>query len=291
MKSMTGFGQATWQGKGCKITVEIRSVNQRFLEARFNLPREYLPWEAELREALQAAVARGKVDVNVTRSGPLVSEFAVEMNTPLARAYLDGWRKLQAALHLDGRIDVQFLAGRADLVRIVERRAEPTSERRRVQQVLRRALRAFNGEREREGRALARDMLRRAARLIALTRLMRTRVAAAEPELRARLEQRVAALITPGSVDPERLSQELAFLVIRSDITEELVRLETHLNALRRHGRSRTPAGKAIDFLLQEIHREVNTIASKSNDIGITDLTLEARGEIEKLREQVQNVE
>src|SRR5437867_1920502 len=122
MRSMTGFGQASWQGKGYKITVEIRSVNQRFLEARFNLPREYVPWEAELRELLQAAVARGKVDVNVNRSGPLASEFAVEVNTTLAKAYVGGWRKLQAALRLDGTIDTQVLLARPDLVRVIERR-------------------------------------------------------------------------------------------------------------------------------------------------------------------------
>lgn len=291
MRSMTGFGQASWQGKGYKISIEMRSVNQRFLEARFNLPREYLAWEGELRSVVQEHVARGKVDVNVTRSGPLVSEFAVEVNTPLGRAYVNGWRQLQKALHLAGQVDIQFLAGRSDLVRIAERRTEPGSELRRVHQVLRQALRAFNREREREGRALGRDMLQRVVALTRLAQRLRTRVAAVAPQLRARLEQRVATLIAPASVDQERLAQEIALLVTRSDITEELVRLETHLTALRRHCSSRTPAGKAMDFLLQEIHREVNTIASKSNDLAVTDLTLEARAEIEKLREQVQNVE
>src|SRR5215468_2543561 len=124
MRSMTGYGQASWQGKGCKISVEVRSVNQRFLEARINLPREYVPWEAALRQTLQEAVARGKVDVNVNRSGAVPSEFAVEVNTRLARAYVTGWRQLQKTLRLDGKIDLQFLLGRTDLVRVVERRNE-----------------------------------------------------------------------------------------------------------------------------------------------------------------------
>src|SRR5437870_4565729 len=128
MRSMTGFGQATWQGGGHKITVEIRSVNQRFLETRFNLPREYLSWEAELRELLQANVARGKVDVSVNRSGALASEFTVEVNTTLAKAYVSGWRKLQAALRLDGTVDMQVLLARPDLVRVVERRSEARGE-------------------------------------------------------------------------------------------------------------------------------------------------------------------
>jgi uncharacterized protein (TIGR00255 family) len=291
MRSMTGFGQASWQGKGCKITVEIRSVNQRFLEARFALPREYLAWEAELRQTVQAAVARGKVDVNVSRSGPLVSEFGVEVNTPLARAYADGWRKLQKALHLPGEIELQVLLGRPDLVRVVERRAEPSSELPRLRHVLDRALQAFNREREREGKALARDMQQRVAQLLDVTRQLRARTIAVGPELMARMRQRIDELLKPGSVDADRLTQEVAFLVGRADVTEELVRLDSHLSAMQKLCTGRELAGKRMDFLLQEIHREVNTIASKSNDLAMTNLTLEARSEVEKLREQAQNIE
>ena len=291
MRSMTGFGQAAWQGEGCKITVEIRSVNQRFLETRFNMPREYLPWETELRQLVQAAVARGKVDVSISRSGTLASDFAVEVNTALARAYVDGWRQLQVALGLAGEVELPFLLGRPDLVRIVERRAEPVNELPRVQQVLRQALRAFDREREREGRALGRDMRQRVERLRKLARQMRSRVAAAGPETTKRLRQRVQTLLAGGAVDEDRLSQEVAFVLSRSDITEELVRLQSHLQALHALCTSREPVGKRMDFLLQEIHREVNTIASKSNDLKLTDFSLEARGEIEKIREQAQNVE
>ena len=291
MRSMTGYGQANWQGKGCKITVEVRSVNQRFLEARFNLPREYVPWEGELRDALQSTVARGKVDVNVNRSGSLENEFAVEVNTRLARAYVSGWRTLQAALHLDGEIDLRSLLGRPELVRVVERRAEPTGELRHLQQVFRQALRAFGREREREGRALARDMRQRVSRLTALLRRMRARAAATMGELAERLRQRVDTLIAGVAVTEERLAQEIALLAARSDVTEELVRLDSHLRAMGELLRRLEPVGKRLDFLLQEIHREVNTIASKSNDLTTTQLTLEARSEVEKLREQAQNVE
>jgi len=291
MKSMTGFGQASWQGKGCKITVEVRSVNQRFLEARFNLPREYVPWEAELRELLQAAVARGKIDVNVNRSGPLTSEFSVEVNTALAKAYVGGWRKLQTALHLDGTIDMQVLLGRPDLVRVVERRAEAPGELERVRQVLRQAVRAFTRAREREGRALAQDMRRRTTHLSRLTGQMRERAAVTVPEVTARVRERLQAAAAGTTIPEERLAQEIALLASRSDVTEEVVRLDSHLTAMRELFGSREPVGKRLDFLLQEIHREVNTIASKSNDLAMTNLTLEARGEIEKLREQAQNVE
>ncbi|MFI5395123.1 MAG: YicC/YloC family endoribonuclease [Candidatus Binatia bacterium] len=291
MKSMTGFGQAAWQGDGCKISVEIRSVNQRFLETRFNMPREYMQSEAELRQLVQAAVGRGKVDVNISRSGTVAGDFAVEVNTPLARAYVDAWRQVQVALGLGGEIDLHVLLARPDLVRIVERRGEPSNELPRLRQVVQQALRAFDREREREGRALARDMRQRVEQLRKLAHRMRARISAAAPETAKRLRQRVRTLLEGATVDEERVAQEVAFVLSRGDITEELVRLKTHLSALKALCSSDEPVGKRIDFLLQEIHREVNTIASKSNDLALTDLSLEARGEIEKLREQVQNVE
>jgi uncharacterized protein (TIGR00255 family) len=291
MRSMTGYGQASWQGQGCKITVEVRSVNQRFLEARFNLPREYVPWEAALRQTLQETVARGKVDVNVNRSGAAADTFTVEVNARLARAYVAGWRQLQRALHLSGEIDLHFLLGRPDLVRIVERRSEAAGELRRVQQVLRGALRAFTKEREREGRVLTRDMRQRLARLRGLLRQMHARVPLAGREVAARLRQRIHTVAAGVAVTEERLAQEIALLVSRGDVSEELVRVQSHLDAMHALLNSREPAGKRLDFLLQELHREVNTVASKSNDLGITHLTLEARSEVEKLREQAQNVE
>jgi len=291
MRSMTGYGQATWQGQGVKIGVEVRSVNQRFLEARLNLPREYVAAEPQLRQVVQEAVARGKVDVTVVRSGLPDSDLTVEVNEPLARAYVDAWRRLQQSLNLPGAIDIQALLGRAELVRVVERRGEVTVEIEHVEQVLRRALESFGRARDKEGRALARDMQRRVGHLARLVKQMRTRVVAAAADAAARLRQRVESVAAGVNVTPERLAQEIAVIASRADVTEELVRLESHLTAMREAFRSAEPVGKRLDFLLQEVHREVNTVASKSNDLGITNLTLDARTEIEKLREQVQNVE
>jgi len=292
MRSMTGYGQASWQGEGVKISVEIRSVNQRFLEARLNLPREYASAEPQWRQVVQEAVARGKVEVTVGRSGLVGSDFTVEVNEPLARAYVEAWRRLQATLDLGGTIDMQAILARPELVRVVERRGEPSEELERVEQVLRQALESFGRAREKEGRALGRDMLRRVTHLAQLVRQLRKRVVAAAPEAAARLRQRVESIAAGVNVTAERLAQEVAVIASRGDVTEELVRLESHLVAMRETFQAGSePVGKRLDFLLQEVHREVNTVASKSNDLGITNLTLEARGEIEKLREQVQNVE
>jgi uncharacterized protein (TIGR00255 family) len=291
MRSMTGYGQANWQHGGRTISVELRAVNQRFLEVKLNLPREYLPWEAELRTLVQQQVARGKVDVAITRGGAALSTVSVEANLPLAQAYLTAWRRLQRALKLEGGVDLSLLLARSELLRVVERRGDPSGEVDAVRATLRRAVQAFNRDRDREGRALAADMGKRVRHLQQLQRRIARRVGQLVPALAARLRQRVLALMEGKTLSEERLLQEVVLVVERSDVTEELVRLESHLHALAELPRSREPIGKKLDFLLQEVHREFNTIASKSTDLEVTDATLAARSEIEKLREQVQNVE
>jgi uncharacterized protein (TIGR00255 family) len=291
MRSMTGYGQAAWQRRGRSLTVEVRAVNQRFLEVKLNMPREYFPWEAEVRALVQAHVARGKVDVSITRGGQSVEHMAVEANLPLAEAYVAAWRRLQRTLQLPGEIDLGLLVGRNEFFRVAERRSDPTGEIPALRATLRRALQAFNREREREGRVLGRDMLARLRRLQQLQRNIQRRAEVLAPELAARLRQRVTTLLDGRGVAEDRLLQEVALLAERSDVTEELVRLHSHLEALGTLLRGREPAGKKLDFLLQEVHREFNTIASKSADLTVTNLTIEARGEIEKLREQAQNIE
>jgi len=288
---MTGYGQANWQRGGRTLGVEIRSVNQRFLEVRLNLPREYSPWEAELRSLVQENVSRGKVDVALNRGGAANTVVSVEANTALAKAYVAAWRDLQRDLGLKHEPDLTPLLGRAEMFRVVERRAESEDEIDIAKSTLLRAIQAFNRDREREGKALGADIAARARRLLTLQQAISKRVAVLKPEYASRLRQRVAALLAGNPVSEERLLQEVTLVVERSDVTEELVRLESHLKALAQLPRSKEPSGKRFDFLLQEIHREFNTIASKSADLDVTNHTIEARGEIEKLREQVQNVE
>ncbi len=288
---MTGYGQATWQRGGRSITVEVRAVNQRFLEVKFNMPREYAPWEAELRGLVQEHVARGKVDVAIFRGGTNSVQVSVEPNLPLAKAYVAALRQLQRALHIAGEIDLGLLQGRNELLRVVERRSDPTGDLAAVRATVTRAVRAFDREREREGRVLTHDMAARVRRLRQLQHRAAQCAATLTPQFAARLRQRVTALLEGKDIKEERLLQEVALLAERSDVTEELVRLDSHLQALAALLRGREPAGKKLDFLLQEVHREFNTIASKSTDLEVTNLTLEARTEIEKLREQTQNVE
>jgi uncharacterized protein (TIGR00255 family) len=291
MRSMTGFGQATWQAQGRRIAIEIRSVNQRFLDVRFNLPREYQQWEAELRQDVMGGVERGKVDINVGRSGTAGGLPALEINEPLARASLKGWRQLQRALGLKGEIDVTFLLNRPEFVRVVESRPDTSADLPRLRTLLRAALKEFNRARDREGQALTADMRARTRELRRIHKSVEKRTVVLVPEMAQRLAVRVAALLAERPPDETRLLQEAALLAERADVTEELVRLASHLDRLDALVRQAGAVGKAIDFLLQEVHREINTIASKSADLEVTNLTLQARGEVEKLREQAQNVE
>jgi uncharacterized protein (TIGR00255 family) len=288
---MTGYGQAQWRRAGRSLSVEVRAVNQRFLEVKLNMPREYFPWEAELRALVQEHVARGKVDISIFRGGPNGGQMTVEANVALAKEYVAAWRRLQQALHLPGDVDLGLLQGRNELLRVVERRGDAGAEIDAVRTTLRRALGTFNRDREREGRVLVRDMSARVRRLRQLQEGISRRAAVLTPQLAARLQQRLAALLEGKDIKEDRIAQEVALLAERSDVTEELVRLQSHLAALADLLRSDEPAGKKLDFLLQEVHREFNTIASKSADLEVTNHTLEARSEIEKLREQVQNVE
>lgn len=292
MKSMTGYGQASSQGDGRGVTVEIRAVNQRFLEVKLSMPRDLLPWESEMRNLVQAQVARGKVDVSIARTGMGSDAVVVEPNLELARAYVDGWQRLQASLGIPGSIDLAWLQSRSnEIFRVVERPAEPGRDFALVRATLLQALAAFDRERLREGRALARDMKARARQLQKLRKQIQARSLRIKPALAERMQQRVRELLSGKEIKEERLLQEVALLVEKADVTEELVRLGSHLDALVEHVGAEGPIGKRIDFLLQETHREFNTIAAKSNDIEVTQATLEARSEIEKLREQVQNVE
>lgn len=290
MRSMTGYGQASWSGGGRRLSVEVRSVNHRFLDVKMNLPREYAKWEEELRQVVQAAVERGRVEVAVTRSGVGAGDFEVEVNEALARAAVEGWRQLQKRLELNGQVDVGMIA-RSEFVRVVERRGDGADEIPRVKKLLRRALTEFNRVRDREGKVLAADMKLRRDGLRKIHEGLEARTVVLVPELQRRLAARMAELLGDRTLGEERLAQEAALLADRCDVTEELVRLGAHLDRLGELIRQKGPAGKAIDFLVQEIHREVNTIASKSADLEVTNLALAAKAEVEKLREQVQNVE
>jgi uncharacterized protein (TIGR00255 family) len=292
MRSMTGYGAASADAPAARITVEIRSVNQRFLDVKVNAPREYAAWESEVRERVRAVAHRGRVEVTVARSAMAARRrYTVAVRGELARAYVEAARQLARQLGLGGQVGIAEVLRLPDLFEVSERPPDVRAEAAALQRALAAALRAFDAERRREGMHLLRDMQRRAATMQAVARRIRRRLPQALVALRRQVEERLVRLVGGAELDRGRVAQEVAVLADRSDVTEELVRLEGHLKALAAALRDRGPVGKRIEFLLQEIHRELNTTGAKAGDSVITDAVLAAKGEVEKLREQVQNVE
>jgi uncharacterized protein (TIGR00255 family) len=287
---MTGYGSASAPIPGGRVTVEVRSVNQRFLDVRITAPREYGPWEAECRETVRARVARGRVEVHVGRNAPPITRSRVLLNAAAAREYAAAWRRLMHDLDLPGALE-PGLFRTPEVFQSVEVPADVRPEFPGATRALRQALTRFERERRREGAHLQRDMRGRIDRLAAIEKTVRGHAATTLRDAQAKLAERMQRLLQGNEIDMARVAQEAAFVADRADVTEEMVRLASHLSALRQFLGGREPAGKQIEFLLQEVHREINTIGSKVNNLAVTQLVVEAKGEVERLREQVQNVE
>jgi uncharacterized protein (TIGR00255 family) len=292
MRSMTGYGSGRAEAPTARVTVEIRSVNQRFLDVKVTAPRDYAAWEREVRDRVRAVAQRGRVDVTVARAAVARRRrYDVAVRSALARAYVAAARELARSLGVRGDLSLADVLRLPDLFEVSEHPPELRGELGALRRALARALRAFDAERRREGANLRRDMQRRTAAVRRATADIRRRLPRALTALRRQVEERLVRLVGGAELDRGRVAQEVAVLADRSDVTEELVRLESHLAALTAALGERGPVGKRIEFLLQEVQRELNTTGAKAGDRGITDLVLTAKAEVEKLREQVQNVE
>jgi uncharacterized protein (TIGR00255 family) len=289
---MTGYGAGSADAPTARVSVEVRSVNQRFLDVKVSGPREYGPWERELRDRVRAVAQRGRVEVTVARAPvPARRRYAVAVRVELARAYVGAARQLARTLSLDGGIGLGDVLRLPDLFEVSEHPPDVRGELPALRRALARALRAFDAERRREGAHLQRDMQKRVAAVARAAKQIQARLPAALAGLRRQAEERLGRLPGMGEVDPTRVAQEAAVLADRADVTEEMVRLQSHLPALAAALRQRGAIGKRFEFLLQEIHRELNTTGSKAGDLAVAELVLGAKAEVEKLREQVQNVE
>lgn len=293
MNSMTGFGTAAVAVPGGRLVAEVRSVNARFLELRINLPREHQAAESELRELVQKTLERGRVDVVVRREGSARISVRVEPDLELARATVAAWKRIQKELKLPGEVDLALLrASGGELLRSVQGQPDVDKELPLLRRVVSQAVAAHAKDRAREGANLARDMKERWKSLVALHKTFVRLAHEMTPMLTERLTARVTALIgDQGGVDEGRVLQEVALAVERSAINEELARLGSHLDALAGLLKDKAAIGKRLEFLIQELVREVNTIGSKANHLPMTQAVLAAKSEIEKLREQTANVE
>jgi uncharacterized protein (TIGR00255 family) len=293
MKSMTGYGRGDCSQDGFKITVELSSVNRKQGEIAVNLPREMEMLEAQIRDLINRYVARGRLTVRVTlHAGASVSAARMHLNIPLAKAYARELNRLSKQLHLPGPVTLDQLARAPGVFQTDEQLAVEEDFWPSVEKALQKAMTGLLRMRTREGAHLAEDLAQRID-------VMRKAVATIQkhaPKVAARYREqlieriRAAGLETPAA-DDERLLKEVVYFADRSDISEELTRLQSHFQQFQDCQRSREPVGRMLDFLAQEMNREVNTIGSKANNSLISREVVTLKAELEKFREQAQNVE
>jgi uncharacterized protein (TIGR00255 family) len=291
LKSMTGFGTGRARAGEEELSVEVRAVNHKHLEVKVRLPRELAVLEPAVLKAVRSRCVRGAVDVAVRRTTGTASGAVPTVDPAMARAWREALKGVARAVDL---ADVPTTAQISTLQGVI-RMEEPVTDlavaEGALERALAEALEALVAMREREGRALEADLSGRVERVAAVTREVAALAPRTVEAYRARLQERVAELLKGAPVDEARLVQEVALFAERTDVAEEATRLQAHLEAFRGFLAGSEPAGRRMDFLVQEMHREVNTTGSKSQSTEISSRIVELKAELERIREQVQNVE
>ena len=294
VKSMTGYGRSEQSFDGFQVTVELRSVNNRYLDCSVKMPRAYIFAEDAMKARVQSGVARGKVDVFVTIANNGGEALSVAVNEALAEGYINAIGRLYE-LGADRGVKGEYRA--ADLARFpdvltVEKQAEDLDQvKERLLTVLDGAIDDFNSMRAREGERLCADILSRADTIEALLTQVEERSPQTVSDYRARLEAKMREVLQNTQIDEGRLLTEAAIFADKVAVDEETVRLHSHLSQLRELLAAGGAVGRKLDFLIQEFNREANTIGSKCSDLEITRHVVDIKAEIEKIREQVQNLE
>jgi uncharacterized protein (TIGR00255 family) len=291
LRSMTGFGSGRGVVGDEELVVEVKSVNHKFCEVKARLPRELAALETALVRRVKDRVARGSLEVTVKRSGRGATALVPVVDAGLAKAYRTAFAQLAKATGLPDATTVKELAALPNVMRLEEPQLELDKVGQSLDAAVDQALTALEAMRTAEGRAIEKDLL---SRLEAVERsvLEVERLAPSSiDEYRARLAERIAELSKGLTIDPQRLAQEVAFFAERCDVAEELTRLKSHFVQFRALCAAPEPAGRKLDFLVQEMHREVNTTGSKSANAAIAAHVVQLKAELERVREQVQNVE
>jgi len=293
IRSMTGYGRAEVAGSRLSLTVECKSLNHRHLDIAIKLPRTLSGFELDARRAIQGVVQRGRVEVSVSAApveGAVAAELGVDMAQ--ARAYLDIARRVAQELGLRDELALEWVLERPGVVSREEQEAPvPEDGWPLLHDALSKAMAELSARREVEGAALARELRALLSTLCEHAAVMAGRVPAALARKQQRLRERVQALLGAQPLDEARLATEVAMWAEKSDITEELARLRAHTDEFSRLLEEGGAVGRTFDFLLQEMNREVNTVASKADDLELSQAAIAAKSTLEKLREQVQNIE
>ena len=276
VKSMTGYGRAVETVNGREFTVEVRSVNNRYLDCTVKLPRGLSFGEDAVKQAVKATISRGKVDVFVSVRSEGAQDTAVSLNKPMVEGYLAALKQLQADYGVTGEITVSMLAGLPDVFLLDKPQVDEAQLLADFLSVAEKALASFDAMRTTEGAALAEDLRSRGETILSLV---------------SRLEAKLQEVLANTSIDESRILTEAAIFADKVAVDEETVRLRSHLSQMNTMLASGGPIGRKLDFLLQEMNREANTIGSKCSDVRLARVVVEIKAELEKIREQTQNIE
>jgi uncharacterized protein (TIGR00255 family) len=292
MKSMTGYGRGAVTGEDFSVSVDLKTVNNRFLDIHLRTGSELSPLEPAIKRRISSRLSRGRVDVTVSfeRTG----QVAYELNRPLIAGYVEALKQMRQDFGITGELDINVIARIPGALQPARNGMDERMVA-ALEQAVDEALDELEKMRQSEGEALRLEMRDRVQKIEALVPTIEQSAGGLADSYRIRLQKRVAELVNRGGqiveLDPSRLAQEVAYLADRSDVSEEMVRLRSHLSQFQDALDSQNETGKMLDFLLQELNREANTTLSKSTDLTIKEAALAIKAEVEKLREQVQNVE
>jgi uncharacterized protein (TIGR00255 family) len=292
IKSMTGFGRCENQNEEYSCKAEIRSVNNRYIDINTRFPKSMMTLDNTVKKLIKSRCARGSFDLNISieRINGNSGDQILEPNIELAKQYRQAFKKIKSSLELEGEIDINLLLSMKDIVKVEAVEVDPSREE-LVHATVEDALTALIKMREEEGKHLQKDILFRLEAIEKNGDIIKSRQAESVQAYKERLEERIKTLSDGVEVDPQRIAQETAIMADRCDVTEEVVRLDSHIRQFKKLIDGNQPIGRKLEFLIQEINRETNTIGSKTIDSEVSQLVIEIKSDLEKIREQLQNIE
>jgi uncharacterized protein (TIGR00255 family) len=273
------------------LSVEVRSVNHRFCDISLKLPRKLGPLEGRIKELIKSRFSRGRIEMSVRLDFAGRNAYRLEPDVQVARQYVDALRTLKAKLRLKGDVSIDMVAQAKDVILPVEDEETAQVHWEEVREVIERSLDTLEEMRRREGEGLALDLRKRLCSMRDLLERIKSRGPGVLEDYRRRLAGRLEHILEGTDLDASRFNQEVAYFAERSDITEETLRMMSHMDQMEQTMAAEDPIGRKLEFLVQEIHREANTVSSKANDDVISQMVIQMKGDLEKIREQIQNIE
>lgn len=291
VKSMTGYGRAVQTVNGREFTVEVRSVNNRYLDCTVKLPRSLSFGEDGVKQAVKAVISRGKVDVSISLRTETAADTKISLNIPMVEGYIEAMRKMAKDYGLREDLSVSSLARMPEVFTVERAQVDEEQLQADLMAVLAEALKSFDAMRTREGAALEQDLLSRGKTIETLVGRVEAGSAQTVIDYRTRLENKLKEVLDNKAIDESRILTEAAIFADKIAVDEETVRLRSHLKQMADMLTAGGPIGRKLDFLLQEMNREANTIGSKCSDLALARIVVEIKAELEKIREQTQNIE